>query len=915
MAGFNFERDLDHQTNAVKSVLATFSGASITQQDKTIASQTNPHIQLGGSLLLGNLDKVQTQNAIDTSLRNKNSNIFDISMETGTGKTYTYTKMMFELHENFGIGKFVIIVPTLSIKAGTLSFLRAKATKEHFRQDYKCEIKTHVVESKSNNKTKSSFPQAVREFVEAGHNSKNIHVLVINSGMINSDTMTNQYDIDLLDKYSSPFDAIAATQPFTIIDEPHKFATANKTWANIEKLKSQYIIRYGATFDDKYENLIYKLTAVDAFNQDLVKGVVTHIEDFNQKEHALVKVVELPSKESKEVKFELDLNGKKSTYKLIKGASLSKIHHAMHDLTIENANTQKVVLSNGLELKKGDKISPYSYSQDLQSRMIENAIKRHFAIEKKYLTRDIRIKPLTLFFIDDISGYRGNESGEATLRIQFESIAIQYIKQALENETNEFYKEYLQKSLDDISQIHGGYFSKDNTGKDDKVDKEVNEILHDKEALLSLDNTRRFIFSKWTLKEGWDNPNVFQICKIRSSGSDTSKLQEVGRGLRIPVNEFMARAKEEQHDLHYYVDFTERLVNEINTKSQSLFVDNPVKLTAEMISEIVKLYYTTEDDLLERLDDENVIKRNNDFKEGGYAKLKQLYPRIISESLKSGKVKKASDKNVTATIRKGKYDELKDLWETINQKVILEYKIDSEENFKNLLRQYFQENYNLFKPQEIATKERKIVFDDNFASVQENIKLDTDSLQISTIKYKTFLSQLAVELSVNIKTLHSVFDEIKDNGLMDIRQFMNNQTIRTIKAGFGKYLLDNAIDKYEIGYNNVSNTVHPTKFTNSAGDCLDKIQAMDLGVTPSSDKPSDKYFFEEMFYDSELEKQNILENIDEVIVFTKIPKNSIKIPVAGGYTYSPDFAYIVKDKQGQKSLSLIVETKNKAKRA
>ncbi|AIT10059.1 restriction endonuclease EcoPI subunit R [Candidatus Francisella endociliophora] len=918
MSGFNFEKDLDHQTNAVNAVLETFSGVSVSDnKDKTIASVSNPIVELGGNLLYTNLNKIQQKNNIDTSKRNKNSNVFDISMETGTGKTYTYTKMMFKLHNNLGVGKFIVIVPTLSIKAGTVNFLKAKATKEHFRQDYNCDIKTYIVESQSGSKKskKSYMPQAVREFVEARTDTKKIHVLIINAGMINSDTMATNFDINLFDKFSSPFTAISSTKPFTIIDEPHKFGTDKKTWKNIQKFNSQYIFRYGATFDDKYENLIYTLTAIDAFNQDLVKGVVTHIEDFNQKENAWVT---LTNTDGKEATFELNVNGKKSSYKLIKGASLSKIHNAMHDLNIENLNKTKVVLSNGLELKKGDKINPYSYHQSLQSRMIENAIKRHFELEKEYLTQDVKIKPLTLFFIDDIAGYRDGDNISGSLKQEFEELATQYIiKTTLENETNEFYRNYLQKSLDDISQIHGGYFSKDNTDKDDKIEKEVNEILHDKEKLLSLDNTRRFIFSKWTLREGWDNPNVFQICKLRSSGSVTSKLQEVGRGLRIPVNEFMAREKGKNYELHYYVDFTEKdfteqLVGEINQKSQALFVDNPTKLTDEMIAEIVKLYDISEDDLLEHLDNENVIKRSNDFKDGGYARLKELYPRILSETLKTGKVKNANDKKPKATIRQGKYEELKDLWEKINQKVILEYKIESEEQFKQILLKYFQENSYLFKTQEIISKNKKLVFENDLASIQEFTSLNMQSLQISTMSYRDFIRQLAIAINVNIKTLHYVFAELKDS--IDITKFMNNQTIRLIKSGFSKYMLDNAIDKYEIGYNKVSNTIHPTKFTDDKGSCLSEISAMDLGVVSSNDKTADEYLFNEMFYDSELEKQNIMTNIDEVIVFTKIPKNSIKIPVAGGDTYSPDFAYIFKDKYGEKSLSLIVETKNKAKR-
>lgn len=140
-----------------------------------------------------------------------------------------------------------------------------------------------------------------------------------------------------------------------------------------------------------------------------------------------------------------------------------------------------------------------------------------------------KIKPLTLFFIDDIAGYRSGNELSGSLKDKFESWIRAEVRRRLKTESDPFYRDYLQKTLDDVSACHGGYFSKDNTDSDDRIEQEINEILHDKEKLLSLDNPRRFIFSKWTLREGWDNPNVFQICKLRSSGSTTSKLQEVGR--------------------------------------------------------------------------------------------------------------------------------------------------------------------------------------------------------------------------------------------------------------------------------------------------------------------------------------------------------------------------------------------------
>ncbi|WDC84269.1 hypothetical protein PL321_19045 [Caloramator sp. mosi_1] len=204
--------------------------------------------------------------------------------------------------------------------------------------------------------------------------------------------------------------------------------------------------------------------------------------------------------------------------------------------------------------------------------------------------------------------------------------------------------------MQNISKTHGGYFSKDNIEDDEKIEQEINEILHDKQAMLDLENPRRFIFSKWTLREGWDNPNVFQICKLRSSGSEISKLQEVGRGLRLPVNEYGNRVKDEQFYLNYFVDFTEsdfveKLVNEINEKSGAISSESiPEKLDDNMIKKICEIYNIGEEKLLEELDSNNVITRTNKFKENGFEYIKQKFP-LIFNGVGSNKVRKETDKS------------------------------------------------------------------------------------------------------------------------------------------------------------------------------------------------------------------------------------------------------------------------------
>jgi len=910
---FRFEKNLPHQTRAVNSIIEVFEGLPTREPSEINANLVNPIIDKDAEIYRyrKNIQRVQEVNSIAFKPPIKDSNIIDIMMETGTGKTYTYTKAMFEINKHYGIFKFIIVVPTLAIKAGTVNFLKSESAREHFKEQYSKVAKVYVVESQKSRK-KEFMPTSILEFVRADRRDKNsIHVLVINAGMVNSDTLKKTFDKTLFDKYNRPIDALAYTNPFVIIDEPHRFAKENKTWENIQLLKPQYILRFGATFKE-FENLIYTLTAVDAFNQGLVKGVIAHIEDFGEGKNVYVRFV---NSDGKEVTFEFLENGKRvKSYRLAKGESLEKIHPEMEGLFIEKINKREVLLSNGLILKRGDKINPYSYSETLQERMIRKAIRRHFELERELLTQSPRIKPLTLFFIDNIEEHR-KEDGY--IRKVVEETVEAVAKEYLEKEEDEFYREFLKKTLEGVRKTHAGYYAEDKGTKDEEIEEEINEILHDKEKLLDINNPRRFIFSKWTLREGWDNPNIFQICKLRSSGSEISKLQEVGRGLRLPVNEHMARVKDRQFFLHYYVDFSEsdfvdKLVKEINEKSNVLhFEEPPSKLTDEMIKKILEFYtdrFRDENQLLETLDEEGVIRRDNSFKEGGFEYIKRNFP-LIFEGVSKSKVRKATEKDKKVKVRIGKYPELKELWEELNRKAILEYKIKSEEEFRKLFKDFLLSIKDKFHLNVFHERKVQVEIKDNQATLKESELIeDYEILPIVTMSYKEFIMELAKTIGVNVTTLHQVFKEVKEE--FNINNYLNLSTIRVIKQEFNNYLFFNAINKFGIAYKEVCHSIHPTKLTDKNGRPLEEVDATSIGLMYSEERVADSYYFEELFYDSELEKENIKTEVEEVIVFTKIPKNSIKIPLAGGKSYSPDFAYVIKSRDGKKRLYFVVETKN-----
>ena len=413
------------------------------------------------------------------------------------------------------------------------------------------------------------------------------------------------------------------------------------------------------------------------------------------------------------------------------------------------------------------------------------------------------------------------------------------------------------------------------------------------------------------MREGWDNPNVFQICKLRSSGSETSKLQEVGRGLRIPVNEYMARVKSEKFYLHYYVDFTERdfakkLKNEICKEAESVYIqENAKKLEPEVIERICAFSEKSESELLEFLDSEGVINRSNEFKEGGLERLKALFPQVFDNGWLEDKIKdKESKKRVC--IKKGKYQELKELWEEINKKAILQYKIESEGEFEKILVAFF-EGYEAKSNLEIVSQ--KLEVKEDRADVVEIRRSVESGGRIDTLKYGEFLLELCKTLSLNPITLHKA---IAKSGF-NLKGILNPSNIKKIQKDFNDFLLEHSFaqSSLDVGYCKVSNKIHPTSFTDSEGNPLPEINPNKIGTKFIQKEPPEAYLFDEIFVDSDFEAEDIQKRIDEVVVFTKIPKESIRIPVVGGRTYSPDFAFVVREKRGSEFLHLVVEAKGK----
>lgn len=428
------ERGLKHQEDAVNSIIRVFEDVNI---EKTKSITENPLIDLKSSNIISNIKKIQDNNNISKEMK---SNIgitngylnIDIKMETGTGKTFTQIKTIYELNEKYGFNKFIIVVPTLPIKAGTKQFINSKDTKKFFEDEYnQVEIELRLVESIQKKKGRDYFPSVIREFVTASNlNSRKIQVMLINSQLItNGKMLTKEYDTTILDELTNPSEAIKATKPILIIDEPHKFGKENVTFKKIEEtLSPQCIIRFGATFPYKksknakkerdYQNLVYNLSSIDAFNNNLVKGVIAEYVPKNTNNNIRIKLLEVKSKE-KCIIQKIEENTKKS-YELSKNDTLSIVHEDFDGVEIMGITKNSILLSNGVEVFKGTELSPESYSMSYQDMMIETALERHFEIEKKNFQKGI--KTLALFFIDDISAYRKIDNKPTYILDSFERI-------------------------------------------------------------------------------------------------------------------------------------------------------------------------------------------------------------------------------------------------------------------------------------------------------------------------------------------------------------------------------------------------------------------------------------------------------------------------------------------------------------
>ena len=556
-----------YQTNAVDAVADCFAGQpkhkglnyrvdpgrAVDASGQAVAALEtvgfkNADLALTPGQMLENIHAVQRRQNLPLSaalVKTKVCDInLDVEMETGTGKTYCYVKSMFELNARYGWSKFIVVVPSIAIREGVFKSL--EITAEHFLDDYKKRARFFIYNSKQLHNLESFSSDA------------GINVMVINVQAFNATGKDARRIYEELDDFQSrrPIDVIAANRPILFLDEPQKME-GGKTLDSLANFKPLAVLRYSATHKTTH-NKIHRLDALDAYNQKLVKKIAVrgisvkgltgtnaylYLESIEVSAAAPVARVELEIKQNNGIKRVLRKLARNDNLFDLSGGLEQYRGFVVADI---NALTNAVTFTNGHELVAGEATGDVSESA-LRRIQIREAVKAHFEKEQALFAQGIKV--LSLFFIDAVSKYRsyddtGEQPGEYAQMFEEE-----YNLQLAEVQTLEDtpYNRYLKGIA--TAQTHNGYFSIDKktkrmvdpeTGKKSTETDDVDAydlILKDKERLLSFDEPVRFIFSHSALREGWDNPNVFVICTLKHSDNTVSRRQEVGRGLRLSVNQ------------------------------------------------------------------------------------------------------------------------------------------------------------------------------------------------------------------------------------------------------------------------------------------------------------------------------------------------------------------------------------------
>lgn len=956
-----------YQTDAVENTVSVFTGqpsrdnalyrrdlgkkaaGSITFEED-YSGYRNADIELSDAELLAKIHTLQSSQDIPESkslVHDLGRVGLDIEMETGTGKTYVYIKTMFELNKRYGWSKFIVVVPSIAIREGV--YKSFTVLEDHFMEHYGKKARFFIYNS-SNLQQLDSFSS------DAG-----INVMIINTQAFASSLKEGAKSKESRIIYSErddfgsrrPIDVLAANRPIIIMDEPQKME-GEATQAALKRFKPLFVLYYSATHKTNH-NCIYALDALDAYKQKLVKKIqVKGFEVKNLKgtsSYMYLDDIILSKNQPPQAKIELEVSGangiRKESHRFDLHDSLEAISKLKQydGFTISeiDAYRDSVTFLNGVTIHKGEVYGDSSLIA-MQRVQIRETIASHFDKERELFKKGI--KTLSLFFIDEVANYKSyNAEGEEVHGPFWKIFEEEYTNILNENLSiyEDSYQAYLRKF--EAADVHKGYFSIDKkTGR--SVDSETKRgsdlsddisaydlILKNKERLLSFEEPCRFIFSHSALREGWDNPNVFQICTLRHASSAVAKRQEVGRGLRLCVDQAGNRMDFEElgesvQDINKltvianesYKDFVSGLQTETKaalrdrpTKADSLFFEGKVverdgvKSTIDPQEAVMIHSYLIAYGYVDKQN--KITQLYKDDKKNGT--LQPMFPGLVpiesqvhtiiqslfdesvvlADMIEDGHATSVHENKLNDNFKKKEFQEL---WKSINHMYVYTVHYDSAELIEKAINSI---NANLF-----VTELKYIMTTGDQESVDEfgNISTKTKTLSTvstSTVKYD-LVGEIARRTTLTRKTACAILKGLRPSKLS---MFNNNpeEFIRNVS----KLIKDEKATMIveHIKYNKLDDTYDSSIFTQEKS-------SQPITKAYLSSKSIQDYVFTDGYAEESTEKKfaKALDAASEVCVYAKLPR-SFQIPTPVG-NYSPDWA-IAFNKGTVKHIYFIAETK------
>lgn len=906
---------------------------------------SNKKLEINEFDLLKNIQNVQKDQGLVLSKKLAGMD-FTIEMETGTGKTYVYTKTMYELNKQYGWSKFIIMVPSIAIREGVNKSLQITA--DHFQEIYGKKIRFTVYNAKKKNNITN-----IKTFAS----SSAIEVIIMNYQAFASKSEDAKRIYRELDEMQSrkPIDVLKSTRPILIIDEPQKFGKqANES---IKNFNSLFNLRYSATHKEDF-NKIYRLDAVDAFNQKLVKKInvkgVEIIGALGSNSYLFLDRIEISDKSYPRAVLEIEIRQeggiKKVLKRLSEGDDLYQLSGELKQyqgfvINSVNAFTNSIGFTNGVTLEVGQASGGLD-DKHLRRIQIRETIKSHLEKEKELFKKGIKV--LSLFFIDEVAKYRQYDQDNKKVKGEYAEIFEEEYKRSLVEFRDLFDSEY-NKYLDSFnaSNIHNGYFSIDKKGKyidsketrgegaSDDVDA-YDLIMKDKERLLSLSEPTRFIFSHSALREGWDNPNIFQICTLRHARAEISKRQEIGRGLRICVNNNGERMDNSVLESSFFdINNLTVIANEsYDTFAKDLqkeildsLSDRPVKLTVDVLKGRTLKNEKGNEFVIDDAEAMDIIYsfKNSGYIDGDYKitekfiedaennnlslpenikDFKQEVIEIVRKVYLTSELKIASDdrKNnpISFKLNDNFYKkEFQDLWNKIKIKTVYEVNFDSDELIKKSIDSI---NVNL-----------KIKKSKAFITIGgQNSEISEEDLRIGKTMKKTDYKVEQVDFIINESVRYDLPDEIAKNtvltrkSVINILKGLNESIFIQFKLNPEDFIrqASNLILNEKAA--TLINSISYSKLSDSYSDEVFTVNNI-KGSLSKDILEVKKHIYDYLKVDSDIEKK-FAQDLEsgQVMIYAKLPRD-FKIPTPLG-NYNPDWA-IVFDNKDFKYIYFIAETK------